>query len=256
MGDAEITSLKLTFATASGWSEWCTIAVTLGVFVEFLALFIFSKEMPAQEKWVMGIATLIIVLGCGDEYVFGGRASTPAVQLQDASDRQIASLVLAAKNEQGKVAAAQKEAANARLETARLNAMLSPRNVMSPKTFVLAFLAAQNPIGVLVRSYASDLEGARLADEIIRALKSANFVVSDSRFTVLAGPPIAFGVYVSGPDHPLVTTLLSWLSDSRLQPVLHEPPVSPITLGGGAVFTKGTPSATILVGAKPFPPTQ
>jgi hypothetical protein len=120
MTPADIALLKSAFSDASGWSEWCTIAVTAGVFVEFLALFVFSKEMPKSEKIVMGIATLIIVVGCGGEYVFGDRASIAAAQLQDASDQQLAALGLAAKVADGKIADAQRDAATANERTKSL----------------------------------------------------------------------------------------------------------------------------------------
>jgi hypothetical protein len=47
MDPDSVVALKTAFATASGWSEWCTIAVTVGVFVELVALFVFSKDLPS-----------------------------------------------------------------------------------------------------------------------------------------------------------------------------------------------------------------
>jgi hypothetical protein len=75
MGEIDVPSLRAAFDTASRYSEWATIAVTIGVFIEFLALFIFGKEMPSLEKKVMIFATLLIVAGCGGEFIFGSRAS-------------------------------------------------------------------------------------------------------------------------------------------------------------------------------------
>ena|ERR1700730_5400714 len=75
MGEIDVPSLRAAFDTASRYSEWSIIAVTTGVFIEFLALFIFSKEMPPLEKGVMIFATFLIVAGCGGEFIFGSRAS-------------------------------------------------------------------------------------------------------------------------------------------------------------------------------------
>jgi hypothetical protein len=82
----------MAFDAASRYSEWSTIAVTVGVSIEFVALFIFSRDMPSKEKAVMIFATLLIVAGCGGEFIFGSRANDAAVQLQQASDEQIAGL--------------------------------------------------------------------------------------------------------------------------------------------------------------------
>lgn len=89
MGNPEVDSLKAAFSVASRWSEWCTMAVALGVFVELVALFVFSKHMPRSEKIVMVFATALIVLGCVGEYVFGSRATDVATQLQNASDIEV-----------------------------------------------------------------------------------------------------------------------------------------------------------------------
>jgi hypothetical protein len=85
-----LAALKEAFTLASGYSELSTIVVTIGVAIEFVALFAFSKEMPRSEKIVMGVATALIVLGCGGEYIFGSRATSAALQLQNSSDLQIA----------------------------------------------------------------------------------------------------------------------------------------------------------------------
>ena len=92
MGEIDIGSARAAFDTASGYAEWATIIVALGVFIELMALFVFSQEMPPLEKAVMIFATLLIVAGCGGEYMFGSRANDAAAQLQQASDRQIARL--------------------------------------------------------------------------------------------------------------------------------------------------------------------
>jgi hypothetical protein len=93
MGDTELAALKDAFAAASNGSEWSTIFVAFGVFIEFVALFVFSKEMPRVEKGVMVVATLLITLGCVGEFIYSSRATSAAQRLQNASDKQIADTV-------------------------------------------------------------------------------------------------------------------------------------------------------------------
>jgi len=90
MGNPEVDSLKAAFSVASIRSEWSTIVVVVGVFIEFVALFVFSKHMPRSEKAVMVFATALVALGCGGEYIFGSRATDAATQLQNASDIEVA----------------------------------------------------------------------------------------------------------------------------------------------------------------------
>ena len=96
MDEIGLTALKEAFKVASERSEWSTVAVAIGVAIEFVALFVFSKEMPRAEKIVMAGATLLIVIGCVGEYVFGSNATSAAQRLQKASDMQIASAVASA----------------------------------------------------------------------------------------------------------------------------------------------------------------
>ena len=115
MGEIDVATVRAAFDAASWYSEVSTIAVTVGVFIEFVALFIFSRDMPPTEKAVMILATLLIVAGCGGEFVFGSRANDAAVQLQQAADQQIAGL----KKETARLSTA---ADQARAEIAESNA--------------------------------------------------------------------------------------------------------------------------------------
>jgi hypothetical protein len=128
MDTADLPSLRAAFEAASEYSEYCTVAVTIGVFIEFVALFVFSKEMPRSEKIVMAGATALIVLGCGGEYVFGSRAGIAAAQLQQASDEKINGLTketmrLSSVAESARAAIAKSEA-----ETASANEMAAKAN--------------------------------------------------------------------------------------------------------------------------------
>lgn len=163
MGEIDVAAARDVFETASSWSEWSTIAVAIGVFIELVALFAFSKEMPPLEKWIMVAATVIIVAGCAGEFIFGSKASTAASQLQQASDRKIAGLTketaglsadaessrqAAAKTEE-RVAAAERATANARERAA--NAELALEKAKAPRTLRLE---RQQVITAAVRSFA------------------------------------------------------------------------------------------------------
>lgn len=128
MDGPDLASLRSAFEAASSYSEYCTIAVTFGVFIEFVALFVFSKEMPKSEKIVMAFATAVIVLGCGGEFIFGSRASDAAAQLQQASDRQIAGLTKETVRLTGEVATARAAVAGAQAETAKTNEAVAKAN--------------------------------------------------------------------------------------------------------------------------------
>jgi hypothetical protein len=76
----------------------------------------------------MAVATGIIVIGCGGEYIFGDRATVAAAKLQNASDLKISSLTLAAKTAEGKIAEAQQSAATAIEAAGKLGATLDNLN--------------------------------------------------------------------------------------------------------------------------------
>jgi ABC-type multidrug transport system fused ATPase/permease subunit len=121
MGEIDVSAAKTAFDIASRYSEWSTIAVTAGVFIEFVALFIFSRNMPI-------FATLLIVAGCGGEFIFGSRANNAAAQLQQASDEKIGGLIkettrlsLVAETARAAIAQSEAETANANETAAKAN---------------------------------------------------------------------------------------------------------------------------------------
>ncbi|HEY3638447.1 MAG TPA: hypothetical protein VGK90_09885 [Rhizomicrobium sp.] len=118
MGATEA-ALRAAYFSAISWNDWATGAVTAGVVIELLALLMFGKEMPRNEKIALLIGSILVVVGVGGEWIFGGRASTAAAQLQQASDE--------------KIAYAQASAANAELHAADLGITLNglEKNVRS-----------------------------------------------------------------------------------------------------------------------------
>jgi hypothetical protein len=85
-------ALRAAFGAATSWNEWATALVVGGLIVEFLALLFFSKDMSRKEKALLAIGSVMVAVGVGGEYVFGGRAASAAKALQQASDEKIAGL--------------------------------------------------------------------------------------------------------------------------------------------------------------------
>jgi len=106
MDDSAIVVLRETFRSANSYAEWATLAVVVGLIIEFGVLLIFAKEISRTEKWLLIFANILVAGGVGGEYVFGGRASTAAIQLQQASDEKIAAF-------SNDAAEAKRDAANA-----------------------------------------------------------------------------------------------------------------------------------------------
>jgi len=92
MGSPDVESLKTAFFTANLWNEWATAVVVLGVVLELVALLVFGKDMSRTEKTMLVVGSVLIVLGVGGEYIFGGRAVAAAAQLQQLSDQKVAEL--------------------------------------------------------------------------------------------------------------------------------------------------------------------
>ena len=246
-GSLSAEALKASFDAANSYSETSVVAVIIGVVIEFLALFIFSKEMPLPEKVVMAFATFVIAVGCGGEWLFGGRATSDARQLQNIAEMSTAEA-------QKDAASANERAGRTNERAAKLEVDAAPRDVHLPKTFIPAFAAIQKRRVVKVSSYASDAEGGRLATEIIGRLRDMHFVVQDDSLTHQALKPMAFGVQVTGSDGGLVAVLMSWLDESDLfRPAPPVIPGSSIAIGYGQVPNQEPPDATIFVGSKPLP---
>jgi len=128
--------------------------------IELLALLIWGKEMSRSEKIVLALGSVLVVVGVGGEWVFGGRAATAATALQQASDERIAALDR--DQERDHRIAAQSAAYAARLGV----------SVKSLQTFVTNQEARNNAAMVELQSRTADLKKAR--DEALTAANSSN----------------------------------------------------------------------------------
>jgi hypothetical protein len=137
-------------------------------------------------------------------------------------------------------------------EIAELNRELAPRQLLSSELVVLKTAADRFPGQVIsVWSYGLDLEGSRLARQILSAIREPTV---DSVGHMVGSTTARIGVIVTGPDDELVEALLTALK-----------PLSPTrgSLNNPGAYSKsgvdmlyGNPAivpAEIFVGIKPLP---
>ena len=106
-------ALRATFETNNSLAGWATLIVVIGVVVEFAVLLAFSKEMNRKEKAWLVIGNILVVIGVGGEWWYGGQASNAAEGLQRASDERVAGLIAEAETAKSRIANANEEAAKA-----------------------------------------------------------------------------------------------------------------------------------------------
>jgi len=129
--------------------------------VEYTILLWLKKhDLSTAEITFTIIAGIAIAGGVYGEYHFGSRASAGALTLEDISE--------------GRVAALNKEAAQARKEAAELLALIQPRDLSEDQQrkigeSVRAFSGRRVPL--LITWYRFDIEGGRLSQEIKSGLE-------------------------------------------------------------------------------------
>jgi hypothetical protein len=128
-------ALKTAFDAATSRNEWATALVVAGLIVEFLALLFFSKEMPRKEKVALVVGSIMVAVGVGGEYVFGGRAVSAAKALQQASDERIAELKGAQEADHKIAAQAARSAALLGVSVGNLQGFVSKREREIAATF-------------------------------------------------------------------------------------------------------------------------
>ena len=105
-------SLKNALSAASTYSEWSAAIVLVGVCVEFLVWLFYSnrKEKSAEKIWLF-IGYFLVILGVGGEFIFSGRITRLAEEIQQVSDQKVASVQKDAGEANNKAADALKQAA-------------------------------------------------------------------------------------------------------------------------------------------------
>lgn len=195
------------------------------------------------------LTTLVVVLGLIGEYMKGSwwKSKFPLFELM---------VVLGVAGEMFAEGGAFWYSSRARaaddITIARMATAAAPRDVLVSPGFALFAERLASP-SVLVRSYATDAEGARLAEEVVAQLRNTGFAVADSSLSDLPQPPsVVFGVYVSGKNERLVSEIVDWLNESNLQAIARAAPISTVRLGGGEQFTMREAEVTVFIGSKPM----
>jgi hypothetical protein len=222
MNGPDILALKNVFVTANSNAEWSILVVVIGLIIEFAVLLVFSKEMSHTEKWLLVIANIFVAGGVGGEYIFGGRASDAATQLQQASDSQIEQL----------------RYANLKLEAQIAPRDLSPEDMLRIADVLTPFRGRK----LTIRPYVSDAEGFRLVVLINRALAGTG-VISIPGLLYPEAEQLLLGVEVLGPEseREFVAALEKALGPSAIGLRSHRNPTAPGT------------DVELHVGVKPFP---
>ncbi len=116
MGTPEIEVLKSELVKNHSRAEWCTIAVFIGLLIEYtILLWLKRKDLSRIDIALTVIAGIAIAGGVYGEYLFGSKASEAAIKLERISEERVASLNTEAKG-------LQRRAEEARLEQERLRA--------------------------------------------------------------------------------------------------------------------------------------
>jgi hypothetical protein len=93
LGIPELDRLKAALAYNNRYAGWCTVAVFVGLVVEYtILLWLKRKELSLWETVLTIVAGIAIAGGVFGEYHFGSRAADAAIELQTISERQVAEL--------------------------------------------------------------------------------------------------------------------------------------------------------------------
>jgi hypothetical protein len=166
-------------------------------------------------------------------------------------NRQIAELHDRASAAEKQSSSLEKEAAILRAENLRLAVQIEPRRLGPARQTVIqtAMLPFQGKT-VRLESYALDVEGAVLGDQIRAAVSAPGVNVDPNLMTnTAADGQVTWGVHVTGTDSGLVSTLVSALRDAGIE-TFETPPAR-----GGTSFNaslRAEPDALIFVGVKPL----
>jgi hypothetical protein len=137
-------------------------------------------------------------------------------------------------------------------EIAELNRELAPRQLSSSELAALKIAANRFPALIIsVWSYGLDLEGSRLARQILSALRKPTV---DSIGHMVGSTTARIGVIITGPNDELVEALLTALKPiSATRGTLNNPGAYSKSGVDMLYGTPGIAPAEIFVGVKPLP---
>lgn len=149
MDDSAVAALRETFTSANSAAEWATLAVVIGLIVEFAVLLVFAKEISRTEKWLLVFANILVAGGVGGEYVFGGRATNAAVQLQQVSDEKVAGLTKDTARLSSEAATARASIAAANVQAAEASRKAAEAELALEKVIALRRLSPDQQAAVI-----------------------------------------------------------------------------------------------------------
>jgi hypothetical protein len=197
MWTPDVEALKSMLVRNNRWMGWCTIAVFVGLLVEYTILLRPKiNEFSSRELVFTFIAGVAIAGGVYGEYHFGSIASDAAFRLESVSEERVAQL-----NKDAEVARLGQEklrAENLELEKLAVGRQLSPEQVVAVGQSLKPFAGRD----LFITSYTGDAEAARLGLQIKAALRRAQINADDNLGrTIPVRGGVAFGVEVTGPEN-------------------------------------------------------
>lgn len=262
MGTPDLDTLKSTLVSNNAHAGWCTVAVFLGLLVEYTIL-LWPKwnELKRWEKVFTVLAGITIAGGVYGEYFFGSRAADAALQIENISEKQVAALKADAAAFNARAAGLIKEAEDERLARVKIEEKLAPRHLSIEQQNTI--IAKLKPFaGTRINLFAFSSGGSDIipfGNELGRILtgpNSANWIVSASVAEEFGLVVPGLGVEIQQNADPksveAAKALFKALADERLS-IGFVPP-----LPGGATRAKSgslneDPRATIriIIGQKP-----
>jgi len=190
VGPPELEVLKAVLANNARWAGWCTIAVFLGLLVEYtILLWLKRKDLTRTDITLTIVAGVAISLGVGGEYLFGSRASDAAMSLEGISERRVADLNREAGDARQKAGEANERAAKADLARSQLEARLAWRRVS--KEQMLEVATALKPFkGRKVRMgiWDGNKEAEQFRDDLVLTFKQSGISDEDLGNNIHLGP--------------------------------------------------------------------
>jgi hypothetical protein len=165
-----------------------------------------------------GLGVLALLASLASAYVLKEVADTAQKQLvqqAQSSSERIAALTAQSDQLRKDTVEANRKAEAERLERLRLEASVAPRTLtVSEQTRLGHLLAPLSGKRISVISYVVDGEGARLASQIIAALKSAGVSVDAKVGTLIPNGGILFGVNIWGSNSETAALLRSAMTSA------------------------------------------
>jgi len=264
VGTSGLDALKAALVSNNRYADWCTIAVFVGLLIEYtILLWLKRKDLSRLDITLTILAGLAIAGGVYGEHHFGSAAASAAIQIESISEQRIADAQLAAgganamaqaatlqaaalNTEAGEARKAAGEAAEraAKLEQQLEWRRLSPQQVDTICKALLPLSGAKLEIETL----SANAEGFRYAEDFAEALRSKEcgwIVTGPTSILTIGNSPPDEGVLIEVSDGHNPTAV-------ALQLALKSVNIS----APGRISSSEPNTVTLFVGVKPRPMTR